>query len=311
MQTILLYGATDTYKTSQIGLAAEYIFKSTGKVTRLVTADSGIKPVRNQIKSGVIQVINLKECAFPLSSLVKISRGMWPTEIDFETGSFNEKTLQVDKHLGVNEDGAVGAYAIEGLYMIGQLMYGDLIRKQRATGEPLQAEFVEEGVQFADGSRGTYKFVQTWTMGYLKEFFGLGTRYKFSNIIVTSHEGKGKDPFTGVAILGPMVIGQSATGKMAQEFEHTLHHDTYEYAEGPTGKQVRKTGVRAFFQKHPDSELPKQYWPAKLTVDPKVIPKLNAQWPGGYYPVALDTKGNYVSGLHTLLEFLDRSEQGE
>src|ERR1700736_450626 len=101
---------------------------------------------------------------------------------------------------------------------------------QRATGEPLQALFTEQvsgvTVDYADSSRGTYKFVQNRTFGYVNQFKALPCH----DCIFTTHEAKGENT-TKRLIYGPAVLGPALTDKVAVWFENSFHFDSYQYTE--------------------------------------------------------------------------------
>lgn len=59
-RTILLYGRTNSGKTAQIGVLAEHILKTTGKRTRLFTADrGGVDTIRPYIDLGIIEAVEM------------------------------------------------------------------------------------------------------------------------------------------------------------------------------------------------------------------------------------------------------------
>jgi len=296
-RTLLIYGESGTYKTANGGQIADYIYETTGKLTYLASADSSWGPMADQIRRGIICPWNLKACTMPLPALMKASRGMWPQRFrDVEAGIMDEKVVMVSIDWS-----KVGAIIVEGLYMIAELLVNDLISKQRATGEPLSAVFTEDGVNFADTSRGTYKFVQRQTNMYVTNFSALPCRW----VVFTGHEGKGRDT-SGRMTMGPAVIGQAATDKVAQWFEMTLHHDSYQYTDPKT--KAAKFGVRAYFERHPDADITNIFWPAKMSVEPMVKAQVYRLWSSGYVPLLLRENGEYESGVHTLLHVIEEAE---
>src|SRR6185503_11997929 len=61
-RTILLYGRTNAGKTALIGELAEHVYKTSGKKTRLATADrGGIHTVRPYIDLGIIEALEIGE----------------------------------------------------------------------------------------------------------------------------------------------------------------------------------------------------------------------------------------------------------
>jgi hypothetical protein len=189
----------------------------------------------------------------------------------------------------------------EGLYMNAGLIAQDLVNKGRDTGEPLQAKFQELGMQFAHGSRGTYGFVQAQTHDYVHDAKNLPIEW----LVMTSHEGKGEDLVTKKTVFGPAVMGKSLTDKISGWFENTLHVESYHYKiADPKSKENGKSkrGVRAFYVRHPDSELSNVFWPAKLGVTVEQQVRIETLWPNSYIPLRINAKGQYTSSIADLVE---------
>src|SRR5271157_115049 len=85
--TILMYGDSGTGKTSQIGEIAKWHHARTGRITRLISADSGWDPLMDLIitphnPSGIIEAWNIAYVQNPLPVLIKLSEGYWPIVSD-------------------------------------------------------------------------------------------------------------------------------------------------------------------------------------------------------------------------------------
>lgn len=308
-QTTLIYGESDTYKSSNAGEAADYIYSMTGGVTRLVSADSGWGPMADQIRRNVIVPWNLTSAKFPLPCLKKIARGFWPTKLS-DNGLADESSLRLTQpeDWGLPSsprDGAyrIGGYIIEGLTMISGLLLSDLTNKQRSTGEPLIGVFDELGETFASSSRGSYNFVQKTMMAFALDLKGLGCW----KVIVTGHEGRGSDTAKRPTY-GPQLAGQAANDRVTSWFENTLHHESYMMRFRRGNKEVLAPGVRAFYQRHQDPEIPTVFWPAKIGAEPRVKAKIISVYPEGWFPLIMDDAGVYKEGLHTFMRLLDEEE---
>lgn len=300
-RTLLLYGESSLYKSSNLGEIADYIYATRDKQTHLISADSSWAPMGDQIRRGVIIPWNLKACTVPLPALQKACRGYWPKSLDPATGIMDERY-----GMEMTDWAQVGCLLIEGLYMIAELLKDDLLTKNRATGEPLTAVFTEDGENFASTSRGTYKFVQEQTHIYVKNASGLPCDW----VIFTGHEGKGKD-VTGRMTMGPAILGQALTDKVAGWFESVLHHESYSYTDASSGTGTRRDGVRAYFERHPDPDISNIFWPAKIGVEPRVKAQVLKRWQHGYVPLLLDSEGNYVESVATLLGEIEAAEKGQ
>jgi hypothetical protein len=127
-------------------------------------------------------------------------------------------------------------------------------------------------------------------------------------VLCTAHEGKGEDEITKRTVFGPAIAGKAANDKVAQWFGCTLHHESYTQKTGP---DAAVSGVRAYFARHPDSELGNVFWPAKLDAPPRVKAAIMRRWPGNYVPLTIDEKGESMSDVSDLLRMLDANSMVE
>src|ERR1700677_3106338 len=95
-QTFLLYGPTDSSKTSQLGEMAQWEFRKYKRISRLISADSGWDPLRNmvsgpdrpmgmeykdiegRVKFVCVEAWNIQGLADPWAVLIELSEGAWP-----------------------------------------------------------------------------------------------------------------------------------------------------------------------------------------------------------------------------------------
>jgi len=298
-QSILLYGESSTFKTTQIGLFADYEFQRTGLPTYLTTCDSGCGPVSDQVTRGTIIPLRLESCPHPVPVLNKLSKGMWPAKaINVQEGLWD----MGPGSLFVPITTIAGAIAVEGLTRICELVRKAWCDEHREMGEPLQGKYEQDGESFAFQSRGTLFGTQQLINNIVINFRGLPV----DRVLFTAHESKGRD-VTNKTVFGPATTGQALTDKVGGWFEVTLHHESYQYtAKSKTGKQVLRAGVRAHFQRHQDSEVKGMYWPAKLGVDPVILTRVLDIYEEGWIPLAMHGE-QYVSGLHSLLYLIDNN----
>lgn len=301
-RSVLVYGESGTYKTTNLGEMADEIFSHTGGITRLLTADSSFGPMNDQVRRGIVEPLDLTTVDNPLPVLRKVSQGYWPTKW-FKKGTPNV----VDGGLAMTSPmmwPKIGAYAVEGLSMIASCLMLDLISKGRDTGEPLTSKFLEDGVQFADSSRGTYKFVQTQTYDYVMAFRSLPCPW----VIFSAHEGKGEDNSKRL-VFGPAIAGKSGTDKISGWFENTIHMESYNFEyKLADGSKVIRPGVRGFFIRHPDPDVGNIFWPAKLGVEPRIMAQMLNTWKEGSIPMIMNEQGQYLSGVSNFLRMLYKEE---
>lgn len=293
-RTLLIYGDSGTYKSSNLGELAEYLFERYGLISRLITADSGVSPMQEQIDRGVIIHWDLTTAKNPMGLFKKALRGYWPDKL--VKGKADEGTFRLNSPAELSQ---FGGYFIEGLTRIADVMMQDLRDKRRDTGEPLQAKFEDGGVSFAQASRGTYGFVQTYTQDWVGELKALPVPW----VIVTAHEGKGEDGVSKKTIFGPAIVGKAATDKVCGWFENSVHCQSYTYT--VKGEAGTKEGVQACFMKHADVEVKSVYWPAKLGIPTRAMAGVLRKYPLGYVPLRIDKDGVYTSGIHSLVGVIE------
>jgi hypothetical protein len=275
--TYCIYGEPGTYKTSNIGRVARYVYEKTGKPTRLLSADGGgWEPIQAYIDAGIIQPLRLSDSPHLLNIMRKLWKGHWP----------NEKGDLVQSNLDL-----VGAYAIEGLTSIGTLVLRHLANKGQKISEDVVGQFKEGDESFAAPAKSHYGFTQNFVLDMIVGFSNLPV----SKVVFSAHEGKGDDQFSKQLIYGPGVVGKAATDKIGPMVGDLFHFDTA--FSGGIGKQ-EKAEVRAYFTRHPDSYT-KVHWPAKYKLQKEHVKDLEAKWPDGYIPLTLD------QGLDTYMEFQD------
>lgn len=296
-QSMLIYGESSVFKTTQIGLFADYEFERTGLPTRLITCDSGFGPVQDQVMRGTIIPLRLESAPHPVPVLNKLSKGLWPLKI-------------INEHEGlwgmspgdafVPMMHATGAIAVEGLTRICELVRKAWCDEHREMGEPLQGKYEQDGESFAFQSRGTLFGVQQLINNLVIGFRGLPV----DRVLFTAHESKGRD-VSGKTVFGPATTGQALTDKVCGWFEVTLHHESYSYSiKVKSGKTVVRPGVRAYFTRHQDHEVKGMYWPAKLGVSAAISSRIFDIYEDGWIPLAMQGE-EYVSGLHSLLYLID------
>ena len=309
-ETILLYGESGTWKTTQAGVFAAYqCGRFDDAHVRLVSGDSTWKPLSRLIKYdakkghvGCVRPLSIK-APMPnkLALITALSNGYWPNEIDVH-GHANLK-----KGMTKTFEGVVGI-VWEGLTEVSDLMMQHLVETRRDTGQKIHSTFeqkidgVTEVFQYGGASQSTYGFVQAETRKYVKTLAAL----PIDRVLCTAHEGKGEDMMTKRMVFGPALVGKASNDKVSGWFGTTLHHESYMFESKEAG---RAPGVRAFYQRHPDPEVGNIFWPAKLDCTPQDAAKVAKKWPGGYIPLLNDVQGECVSGVHSLLGMLD--EEGE
>lgn len=316
-QTILLYGSSGGFKTSNAGefsdfVCTRYAGPEYGAVTRAICGDN-FGPLRPRIASGQVQMWNLRTTPDPLSCLILAGQGYWPNCLEDGRAIFDDRQGYGLQLTTPAEYAGIGGYIVEGLHENAMLIMRSLEKKQRATGEPLVAIHEETvaklKVQYAMASRGTYGFTQNQTHGYFAlGFAGLPVPW----VLATSHEARSIDK-TGKKVVGIGLAGKAMTEVITQWFDHVLHFDRFaqtvmlpaDQAKIAGTAKVTRMGTRAHFAPHMDSEVPTLMWPAKLGVTPEKAQEIYRRFPAGYMNLQLAPGGEYITSVRTLLEMID------
>jgi hypothetical protein len=229
--TILLYGRTNSGKTAQAGVLAEYVKKTTGKNTRLYTADKGgTRTVTPYIKMGIIEPVEigatdpwifLNQAA---KGNVRDANGKWVKGdlsniglIVFESfRSFAEELLMWEAGKaadGVNIGGGVN---------ISFTVQGD--------GETLKV---------GGSNQSHYKVVQDRMTTEIWASQRLNVPY----IMWTSSVSKDEGIISSGKILGPDVIGKALTEEVPRWFSYTYRIDVLPAAAGKPERHLLYLGT--------------------------------------------------------------------
>lgn len=327
--SLLLYGPTGSYKTSQVVEFAKYVWEKTGKMTRVVTAEpAGVDILNPAIQAGMIEPLYINKLSQPRSLLAKIRRGDWSVAVDAARNPTND----MDKAVGYmtlptppEKAARIGGYAFEGCTSIGELCLYDLADKNApkmdVDGKSLPnaiemqdktglrgTGYWEDGVVLGGTSQSQYGAAQKDVLQLLKE--APSALYKASKgsvqyCMFTAHESKGLDKETMTPMYGPGVVGQAATARIGKEIGTMLHLEPgWKEVPAQGGGKVRVRVVRAFFRDHPDTENPNILWTAKPRIPPtaQAIAELDKRFPGGFFELSLQPEQT----LYHFLKFQDQ-----
>lgn len=297
--TYLLYGDTGSGKTAQIGELAIWEWEKTGKITRLISADSGWGPIEHLIISpdnppplawisgakyiggGIIEAWDIQYVKNPFAVTTKLSEGEWPVRNDLTKGLVLKATSP--EHWAT-----IGQYAVEGISTVSELLLATHSRKQTKLSQDVSYQYTEKVAHEVDGKvideALTYANVAMSHYGDVQNRVLLDLVPKFAalnvaRVIWTGHEAKGDDQVTGVkkSVLGPATAGTAAVGRTVKKFGDSLH----------LVKTVEKGKLerRAYYQDHPDEDLPKKLWPTNTRVKLADVAALEKKFPGGFIPL--------------------------
>jgi hypothetical protein len=290
------YGESGTGKTTEIGLAARWLFHRTGKRTRLVSADlGGWESISDCVAEGIVEPWNIATLDSPIAALRKLSRGCWP---EVQAGVSGGQTLRLAEPTPETWAG-VGGYACEGLASFGDLIMRVLRQAGPKLGENPSYNFVDGGEKFYGSNMSYYGFVQDTLYELVSSF----SRLPVDLLIWTSLDGKGDDEISRQPVYGPAIAGRKAISKVPSWVGDCIHLDSVVRpgAEDPELKiKTMQAGVRAYFQRHPDPVTGTHY-PAKLRCPPQALAKVLQVWPRGFLEPRLGKDGAIEDGLDRLL----------
>jgi hypothetical protein len=308
-ESSLIYGASRTYKSTELAEVALWIYEKTGHRTRLISTEISSQPIfRPYIEAGIVEAFWLQRSHHPRSALRKLIRGEWPVVQSTANGpalGWRKWDAKLDQ---------VGGYIFEGLTTFSELIMMDLVATGRKINEDVVGMYDEEGEKLGASGRSHYMAVQGDIMFMLKEapkalFHASGGTVK--QIFWSAHQNKGQDE-QKQTVYGPATVGKALTGAIQKEVGLLLHFE--EVAETMNkvigGKQttVQEKKVRAYFQSHPDPENPAVLWQAGPRIPPvgTAIRKLMDRWPHGYFELTLSPR----QGVVDFLRFLDQLQAG-
>ena len=304
--SLMVYGASDAGKSTQMRYVAEHVFNTTGKKTRLIALDRGSlwSPCQDLVDKGIVIPLEFPTSYEfnPMAIMRKLRRGEWP-----KGGVINAPTATEGKKPGTNEveiryktntiwepwteeaTKEIGAIGLDSFTTFATAYMSDTKQKNIRQGQDAgSVPRSEEGEQMGTNTISHYADAHTEILDALQAFQALPVQIT----MFTALEGLGADDDTGIKrpALGPETVGKAINGKLPSRVNHCFHL----VAEGVGAKKI----VKAWYCKH-DSDIAKLQWPAKISLTPVVLQKFWAKYPLGYIPLSL------TKGIGEFLEFID------
>lgn len=214
-RTILLYGRTRSGKTTLIGELAEKIFRETGKITLVYTADKGdYSAILPYVELGVIKVIS-QEATDPWVFLNMAGKG---------------RVRGPDAKWIPGDLSQVGMVAFESLTAFAEALMTDLAAQSAKgvnIGGAANVSFTVQGdgesLKIGGNNMGHYNVVQT----KITEEVWASQRLPVDVILWTASVSKDDDPTSGGKVLGPAVVGKALTNEVPRWFDLTYRLDAF------------------------------------------------------------------------------------
>lgn len=227
--TILLYGRTNSGKSAQIGELAEHVFSTTGRITRLYTADrGGVATIKPYIDLGIVDLVSIED-SNPWIFLNKATKGL----VRGAGGKW------------VRDDRPIGLYAFEGMRSFAEELMNDLAQ-QTAQGKSIgggsNITFTisdgGENLKVSGNNQAHFGVVQN----RMTDEIWASQKLDAPFIVWTSSVSKDDDLQASGKILGPDVIGKALTTETPRWFDLTMRLDVIPAQMGKPERHVLYLG---------------------------------------------------------------------
>lgn len=212
-RTVLLYGRTRSGKSSQLGELAEYVYKTTGKKSRVYSADKGgSDPILPYVSLGLIELIEQKDSDVFIF-LNKAAQGM----VRDATGKWIP---------GQND--AIGMFAFESMTAFADSIMTALVQKASegvSIGGGANVSFAVTGdgesMKISGSNMAMYGICQSRITDEVWRSQKLNADY----IVWTASASKDEDQTAGGKVIGPAIIGKALTAEVPRWFQLTFRLD--------------------------------------------------------------------------------------
>jgi hypothetical protein len=239
----LVWGASGTGKTVNIGEVSDYVLTKYGKLTRMVSADGGgIGPLTGLAKSGQIEFWPLNAWKNPIANLERAIKGYWPLRLD------DPDSPLVPPDAGTFEVYGFGAF--EGLTSFGDMILDSLSSAKASLSQDPSYSWTQDGIEFSGENMAYYGFMQK----ELQRKVALSHLLKYEKVLWTGQESKGEEKGGGI-VYGPMIGGKKATGKASGWFLNVFHMDVIQgtvTVDSKTGQKMSDATHILFLKTHID-----------------------------------------------------------
>lgn len=226
--TVLLYGRSGAGKSSQAGVLAEHVYKTTGKKTRIYTADKGgVDPVMPYINLGIIEVVEMGDTD-PFIFLNRAVRGY----VRDSAGKWI-----IDETLNAN----IGCYVFESMRGIAEALMMAMGRKAAdgvSIGGGANIAFTIQGDGEAMKVSGSNMAMYGVAQNRMTEEIWASQRLPVQYVMWTSSVSKDEDGVSSGKVLGPDVIGKAMTAEVPRWFHFSFRIDVVPAQAGKPEKHI-------------------------------------------------------------------------
>lgn len=229
-KTILIYGRTNSGKSAQIGQLAEYIYRTTGKKTRLATGDrGGLDTIKPYVNLGIIEPVEMGD-SDPWVYVNSVCQG---------------KVRDGGGKWVAGKNDNIGMFAFEGLRSFAEAFMSDMAKKAAQNiniGGGANISFTVSGegesMKVSGGNVAHFGVAQS---RITEEVW---SSFKLPGDIVcwTSSVSKDEDTTAAGKVLGPDVIGKALTAEVPRWFNLTFRIDVIPAQQGKPERHILYLG---------------------------------------------------------------------
>lgn len=229
-RTILMYGRTRSGKSSQLGELAEYVYKTTGKKSRIYSADrGGSDPINPYIDLGIVELIEQGDSDIfvflnkAVQGYVRDSTGKWIKGSNDNIGmfAFESMTAFADGIMGAMVQKASEGISIGGGANVSFNVIGD-----------------GESLKISGSNMAMYGICQARITDEVWKSQKLPADY----IVWTASASKDEDMNAGGKVIGPAVIGKALTAEVPRWFQLTFRLDALPSQSGKPERHILYLG---------------------------------------------------------------------
>lgn len=216
LESILIYGASGSGKTTQVQELARWVHKKTGKLTRLVSCSGGgWTSITPAVEAGLVVPAYIRNRDNAVETIANMTKGWWPAN----PSDPRSILLPPEKQ----EDWAnIGAVAFDSLteiceWMMSYMTNAEAAGKIKISQQPMK--FRDGITDFGSPSMAHYGNVQQRINDFVTNSKGLTGRY----VMWTALELKSTDDNSRLPLYGPDVSGKAKTATAPAWFDNTLH----------------------------------------------------------------------------------------
>lgn len=213
-KTILMYGRSRSGKSTCLAELAEHVFKSSGKRTRIYTADKGgVGPIQPYINLGIVEVVEQGDTDIfiflskAIRGMVRDAQGKWVPGDNTKIGMFGFESMTAFA------DGLMAA-------MIKKISDGTNI----GGGANVSFTVTSEGESLKVG--GSNMALYGITQSQITDAVWQSQRLPVDYIVWTASASKDEDQTAGGKVIGPAVIGKALTAEVPRWFQYTFRLDS-------------------------------------------------------------------------------------